>query len=296
VRTEMTYPQWKGPGPEQVNIYPYGKPGIHIFHPDKTFSQIPLCQIETLSAGSDDIATLGKFSGKADRQLGTKQINGKTASGFVIDNQKVRPKAPPGTMEIWLDTETNLPLFIRSEVELSPGRTTVEEKTDIQWNIDLDPKLFDPTPSPGYTDTTPKPLPLEEQVSLIRDALKTYAEVSGGSYPAKSNAQYAIDDVSKRLGVTGWGRKDGTVESRAKVSKVLKGMSQISKINIYKPEFVYNGANVGPKDKDRVLLRWKLDDGRYEVIFGDLRAETVTSKRLAELEERRSQKETSKER
>jgi hypothetical protein len=33
-----------------------------------------------------------------------------------------------------------------------------------------------------------------------------------------------------------------------------------------------------------MLLRWKLDDGRYQVIFGDLRAETVTAQRLHELE------------
>jgi hypothetical protein len=41
---------------------------------------------------------------------------------------------------------------------------------------------------------------------------------------------------------------------------------------------------VGPSDKDKVLLRWKLDDGRYEVIFGDLRFETVTAQRLHDLE------------
>ena len=41
---------------------------------------------------------------------------------------------------------------------------------------------------------------------------------------------------------------------------------------------------VGPGDKDKLLLRWKLDDGRYEVIFGDLRSETVTAKRLHALE------------
>jgi hypothetical protein len=46
----------------------------------------------------------------------------------------------------------------------------------------------------------------------------------------------------------------------------------------------YYGKTVGPQDKDKVLLRWKLDDGRYEVIFGDLRAEAVTAERLRALE------------
>ncbi len=283
VRIEMTYPEWKGPGPEQVNIYPLGKPGIHIFHPHKTFAQIPLRQKQPLSAGSDDIESLGKFSGKADRQLGTKSIDGKNAQGFVIDSQKVHPNSPPGTIEVWLDTATNLPLFIRSEVRLSPTRATVEERSDIRWNIDLDPKLFDPTPPKGYTDVTPKPLSLQEQVGRITAALKIYADASGGRYPAESNAQYVIDDFCKMLGISRWGQRKGD-EKGAKLAKVVAGMSQISKIHVYQPEFAYYGKTVGPKDKNRVLLRWKLGDGRYQVVFGDLHAETVPADRLRTLE------------
>jgi hypothetical protein len=51
-------------------------------------------------------------------------------------------------------------------------------------------------------------------------------------------------------------------------------------------DVAYYGKTVGPKDKDKVLLRWKLDDDRYEVIFGDLPADTVTAQRLHHLEGR----------
>jgi len=37
----------------------------------------------------------------------------------------------------------------------------------------------------------------------------------------------------------------------------------------------YFGATVKPGDAEAILLRWKLDDGRYRVVYGDLRAETV---------------------
>jgi hypothetical protein len=50
------------------------------------------------------------------------------------------------------------------------------------------------------------------------------------------------------------------------------------------PDAAYYGKTVGPKDKDKVLMRWKLDDGRYQVIFGDLRAEKATAERLRALE------------
>ena len=39
----------------------------------------------------------------------------------------------------------------------------------------------------------------------------------------------------------------------------------------------YFGATVKPGDSKAVLLKWKLDDGRYRVIYGDLRVETVDS-------------------
>jgi hypothetical protein len=53
---------------------------------------------------------------------------------------------------------------------------------------------------------------------------------------------------------------------------------------MYRREVVYNGRTVGPNDKDKILLRWKLDDGRYAVIYGDLHHETVTAERLKALE------------
>jgi hypothetical protein len=46
----------------------------------------------------------------------------------------------------------------------------------------------------------------------------------------------------------------------------------------------YYGKTVTPKDADTVLLRWKLSDKEYRVIFGDLHAETVSPEKLAELE------------
>jgi hypothetical protein len=51
-----------------------------------------------------------------------------------------------------------------------------------------------------------------------------------------------------------------------------------------KKEPAYYGETVTPADTDKVLLRWKISDSEYRVIFGDLRAETVTPEKLAELE------------
>jgi len=46
----------------------------------------------------------------------------------------------------------------------------------------------------------------------------------------------------------------------------------------------YYGENVTMEDSDAILLRWRLDDGMYRVIFGDLSQRDVTAEELAELE------------
>jgi hypothetical protein len=51
-----------------------------------------------------------------------------------------------------------------------------------------------------------------------------------------------------------------------------------------KKDPAYYGKTVTPKDADKVLMRWKVSDNEYRIIFGDLHAETVTADALAELE------------
>jgi outer membrane lipoprotein-sorting protein len=100
---------------------------------------------------------LGAYSGRADRELGTKVIHGKRTRGFAINVKKINPDCrAAGLFEIWLDSETNLPVFLRYEIK-AEDLSVITEQCDIQWNVELDPKLFDPKPPAGYRDVTPKP-------------------------------------------------------------------------------------------------------------------------------------------
>ena len=192
VRSDETssYHSWKGT--EKTEIFPVGQPSIYIWHPTKTFRRYPPLRKGPYSSTFDRLEDLGQFSSQADRQLGTKEINGKQADGFEINMKKMHPDARGSVAEIWLDRATNLPLFVRYQFR-SLDNSTVCEDSDIQWNIDLDPKLFDPTPPEGYTDDTPKPPSLEDQVRDIVAAMKIYAQASGGCYPAKRRSHARHD-------------------------------------------------------------------------------------------------------
>jgi len=49
-------------------------------------------------------------------------------------------------------------------------------------------------------------------------------------------------------------------------------------------DVVYHGEIVTAKDTIAPLLRWKISDDEYRVIFGDLHIENVSKEELAELE------------
>jgi hypothetical protein len=275
-RTESdNLPKWKGPGPQFISISPAGKLGINIDHRRKTFFHSPPFLRPCPTSADWRWEVLGKFSGKADRDLGVKTVEGKKVHGFQIDRKKIHgPEVMPGTMEIWIDTESNLPVLVRDDEELPNDAVCTVVTTDIQYNIDFDPKLFDTTPPQGYTDETKKPTPLDEQVGEIRKALEACSAATDGTYPG------TIDELSVAEVFGKWSKR----MTKAIRPQSDKGFNEIAAIWEYNPDPMYNGKTVRAKDKDKVLLRWKLDDGRYEVIFGDLRAETVTAERLHGLE------------
>jgi hypothetical protein len=53
---------------------------------------------------------------------------------------------------------------------------------------------------------------------------------------------------------------------------------------------VYYGDSVDPQDSDAILVQWKLSDGEYKVIFGDLREKTVSTEELIRLQSQMLQK------
>ncbi|MHC4643233.1 MAG: hypothetical protein ACYS32_16435, partial [Planctomycetota bacterium] len=74
-------------------------------------------------------------------------------------------------------------------------------------------------------------------------------------------------------------------------TKMLEALQPVYPIGLFymalvedKKEPVYYGQTVGPNDVEAILMRWKISDNQYRVIFGDLTTETVSAERLTELE------------
>ncbi len=274
-------------GQDSLLILPAGKPGVEIDRKARKFVRQParLGQISPLMM----VEKLSMFSGQADRLLGTKEIDGKTAKGFEIQARKIDPDVYSGPVEIWIDARSSLPVLIRYEMQTSGVPATIR-MTDFHWNVDLDPKLFDPTPPEGYAETVPPASPLIDQVGKITKGLKLYAKYSGGHYP---RVKILYGDVTRDEFVKLSGapypprKKEEFADPRCQeVDDATRGFATINQILRNNADAAYHGKTVEPDDRDKVLFRWKLDDGSYEVVYGDLRSEALTPGRLRVLEDR----------
>ena len=134
---------------------------------------------------------------------------------------------------------------------------------------------------------------IDEQAAI--KGLRLFAKL-GSDYPETPDMQILVGELARLA--------KGTTPSTKVFRETIQNMTDEEVMN-YKLEAVmsirglggfyqtlvqdekepaYYGQSVTPENADQVLMRWKVSDGRYRVIFGNLHAETVTDDVLAKLE------------
>ena len=275
------------------SVEPYGQSGIFVNHDKKTF----------MRTGSRRylppifmVSRLGELSGNADRELGSRRVDGREVRGFQVALDKVDPDwwgvtpaasdVKAATLDVWVDRATNLPVLIEGSQADPFEPNSKFRMQDFEWNVALDPAVFNAEAPTGYADETPKPLSFPERVEQIVDSFKTYAELFDGHYPHVTviYGDPQSHQLSEKLGLTAPTSDQADSEAYAKALRASQGFFLIWDILRGNFDAAYHGKTVGPNDKDKVLLRWKLDDGNYRVIYGGLNSETVTAQWLKALE------------
>jgi hypothetical protein len=206
--------------------------------------------------------------------------------------------------KIWVDVKTRLPVRYDSTYVLF---YQMEKKKyehyvvhDFQWDVPVDASDFEPVIPDDYTSLVIKyPAHITEETNI--QGLKVWVELLG-KYPDPeifnniSDADLAptvLRLVEKSETPAAMRLKEGSKgltddEISNKLVDFLMPIRGLDKFYMtlqwYKKDRAYYGKTVTPKDGDKVLMRWKVSDSEYRVIFGDLHAETVTPEKLAELE------------
>jgi hypothetical protein len=116
-------------------------------------------------------------------------------------------------------------------------------------------------------------------------ALRKFAELTNGRYPSSLAYLTLMKEVSEEL------TKKYSIELMTKTDDFQSELQDLLPAGMFytqmasaDKEAVYYGDKVTADNPELVLLRWKVSDGKYRVIFGNLTATDVNAEELAELE------------
>jgi len=219
------------------------------------------------------------------KQLGRDNINGIDVEGIECTGPGVMGGMfEDATARLWVEIGTDFPVRIEIEGIVSGGQMEMSMvMDDFQWNVELDPALFVPDIPSDYTSQELS-LPEVSEGTAI-NGLRLFAELTDGRYPSSLAFMTLMKEISealvKKYGIELIEKQDDYTSA---LQNILSAGTFYIQLTTAEKEAVYYGDSVTAEDVESVLLRWKISDGYYRVIFGDLKTMDVTAEELAELE------------
>jgi outer membrane lipoprotein-sorting protein len=229
-------------------------------------------------------------------ELGRSVIDDIEVEGFkTTDLKYAMGMAENINATLWVDVKTWLP--VSCEMNMTNEQVSIQGIVyDYKWDIPVDASEFNPVIPDDYTTIpTDGKFSMSEETAI--EGLKFFAEIAG-KYPDKIDLMsltQEFQNLKNHKDLTEAGKKldkemsQLTTEEQTK--KVMEIMRPVQSLGMFyltlmqdKKEPVYYGRTVGPDDTEAVLMRWKVSEGQYRVIFGDLSTLNVSSDELANLE------------
>jgi NTP pyrophosphatase (non-canonical NTP hydrolase)/outer membrane lipoprotein-sorting protein len=216
-------------------------------------------------------------------QLGRDKINGIDVEGIECTGPGIMGGMfEDATARLWVEIGTDFPVRIEIEGIVAGGQMEMSMvMDDFQWNVELDPALFVPDIPSDYTSQEMK---TESNEGTAINGLKLFAELTGGRYPDNLALLTLLKEITEEL-TKKYGMK--FVEKQDEYTSELTDILQaaIFYAQLVGKDAVYHGDRVTAENPESVLLRWKVSEGVYRVVFGDLSTENFSVEELAELEE-----------
>jgi outer membrane lipoprotein-sorting protein len=239
---------------------------------------------------------------RAHKDLGYSEIEGQRVQGFeTTDPQYLKGVARAVRVRVWIDVETKLPVRMETEMDLAEGVHATAVEYGYQWDVTVDASEFEPQVPADFTthDMDGMQMPSYSERGFI-EALQLAHEFTG-HYPADLEADTLrqlpmeiakIITESDSPAAVEWREQIKSAGSKeAAIRYGQERMMKLTSLTMFPmilagqgKDPVYHGDAVTPNDMELPLMRWKVSNTEYRVIFGDLHAETVTAEALAELE------------
>jgi hypothetical protein len=187
---------------------------------------------------------------------------------------------------IWVDVQTDLPVLMEMQLSGKGGQMEMNMMMDeFDWGVELDRSLFEPNIPADYSLMAEVSMPSMQDVNAFTDGMRMAAKWTGGKYPSSISMVSGMQEVSEA-----WKQyRDPNAGQPSKED--MQDLMKVQMAYMFYAELIkadkdpcYYGAVVTALDTDAVLLRYKIDDANYRVVYGDLTAENVSTEQLAELE------------
>jgi outer membrane lipoprotein-sorting protein len=300
--SETTVPKTGKTMTQIMYILPDQKTAILIMLEMKKYMQMEFDDelvARTKKQNNDPREMIKQIMGCQYTELGRSVIDGVEVEGFHTTDPAMLGGAGENIQyTLWVDTKSWLP--VRCEMDFKMGEQMQASGViyDYQWDIAVAASDFEPAIPEDYTPMSSESIKMpsmSEEAAI--EGFRFFIEQSG-RYPKKLDMMSVMQElvaIQKTKEQTDTGPKSRIDPNQGGLEKVMKETMEIMRpaqsLTMFymslvqdKKEPVYYGESVEPGDGGVILLQWKVSDGEYRVIFGDLTVEDVTAEQLAELE------------
>lgn len=237
-----------------------------------------MADCEHIDLGHDTINGIKVWGIEAtDPVLGTKV--GSMLSSGMFDNIVVR---------LWVDVETKLPVSLTAQGSAKNGEISMDLVIDdFRWDIAMDPGELEIVIPEDYELLGQATWDVTNEGEDVVEVLEFFAEYADGRYPSSLSTMTVAREITRYLR-----RKLApSLSSGGLPKEIIAKLTKLERVGqIYAAlenegkDPAYYGDKVTADFSHAVLLRWKIGDDRYRVVFGDLSIKNVTSNELAQLE------------
>jgi hypothetical protein len=231
-------------------------------------------------------------------ELGRREIDGIVVEGLESRELMLAPALFTGTIaslsstsghpgavtaQLWVEVATGWPVELTLDITTEGQEQVQIVLSDFQWDVELAPEALVREIPADYKALATVDVGGLESGEEIVEALAYFAEISGGTYPTNLTVRDVVGELGAIYQTLDAQGAAPEMDDNLMI-KLKFAAAYVGELDGEGKEPVYYGDTVTAADADKVLLRWKLSDTQYRVIFGDLRIEDVSPERLAELE------------
>ncbi|MHC4740625.1 MAG: LolA family protein [Planctomycetota bacterium] len=295
METETTDPNTGNVVTQKTYLVPDEKLMVMIMPEQKRFTTMKFTDelLERIKKQNNDPREMIKEMLRAKyTELGKSEIDGVKVDGF----ETTDPAIYGGTtgdikVTLWVDSKTWLPFLMEMDMAMNEQMRITGTISDFQWDVPVPKSEFVPVIPDDY-EAFPKDgmkMPEMTEEAAI-EGFKLVSELTG-RYPKNANMMDLMQELQTIMVERMKQSEPQKMTETERVTMMMDTMRPVQSIALFymtlvedEKEPVYYGETVGPDDVEAVLIRWKISDDQYRVIFGDLSAMDISAEQLAELE------------